>query len=216
VLGSEANFRQEMIDMLLTASAAAIVTMCGLVTLQALGIGSNTLLDNRPVLGRPFEADLEMAVVKAQPGAEPSRVTSSGRVCRDSEGRTRFEAQAEAGTQSVVFITDPAHGAAYLINHKDRTVTDLGTHNPSKGSDLFTGVTPPAGSEIEGLPCVVIRHAADGTSTETWISLDLGEILLEKITGPAEERVKRLYNIKRVEPDPGLFKIPGDYRLVKR
>jgi hypothetical protein len=53
------------------------------------------------------------------------------------------------------------------------------------------------------------------SSTETWESPELNVTLLTKNVDPRTgENIRALINISREEPDPGLFQVPVDYRVV--
>jgi hypothetical protein len=53
------------------------------------------------------------------------------------------------------------------------------------------------------------------TVSETWMSPELGMIILSKTSDPRSgESTTKLTNISRTEPDPALFQIPADYSVV--
>jgi hypothetical protein len=70
------------------------------------------------------------------------------------------------------------------------------------------------------LHAVLSGEGTAGTSTsETWCSEELGVMLLQvtQATGPAQTKTEmRLTKIVPGEPDPSLFQIPPDYRIVER
>jgi len=89
-----------------------------------------------------------------------------------------------------------------------------------KHEDLGTQV-------IEGVSCtgkresVTIPAGAIGnerpieTASETWTSSDLHTVVLSKHSDPRfGETVYRLTDIQRSEPDPSLFQVPSDYRIL--
>lgn len=54
------------------------------------------------------------------------------------------------------------------------------------------------------------------TSHESWCSLDLHVIILNKLYNPSSgERIQRLTNIQRSEPDPSLFEVPAGYTIAE-
>ncbi len=53
------------------------------------------------------------------------------------------------------------------------------------------------------------------TTSETWYSYDLGVMLFSKNADPRSgETIHGLINTSRAEPDPSLFQVPQDYRLI--
>jgi hypothetical protein len=85
----------------------------------------------------------------------------------------------------------------------------LGTHTiegvPAEGTRMTT--TYPAGS---------VGYDREFTTTsETWMSKDLGVTVLSKNSDPRYgETTTRLTDISQTEPDPNLFLVPPDYTIV--
>jgi len=53
------------------------------------------------------------------------------------------------------------------------------------------------------------------STVETWTAQDLKMIVLSKHSSPKDgETITRLINIRRAEPDPTLFQVPSNYRIV--
>ncbi len=53
--------------------------------------------------------------------------------------------------------------------------------------------------------------------SEQWFSDELHVLVMTKHNDPRSgESVYRLRNVLRIEPDPSLFMVPGDYSLVER
>ena len=66
----------------------------------------------------------------------------------------------------------------------------------------------PAGAFGNDRPVTVIR--------ETWRSTELKVMILSKNSDPRSgETTTKLTNISRAEPDPALFQIPADYKIVE-
>ncbi len=54
-------------------------------------------------------------------------------------------------------------------------------------------------------------------TSEQWFSDELQVVVMTKHNDPRSgESVYRLRNVLRIEPDPSLFMVPGDYSLVER
>ena len=83
-----------------------------------------------------------------------------------------------------------------------------------------------AGFDAQGVRTTRPSHAllnGEGTApsftTETWCSEELGVMLLQvtEATGPVQNKTEmKLTKIVPGEPDPALFQIPPDYRIVER
>jgi hypothetical protein len=112
-----------------------IVVMAFAVTLHGQGRGVR-LLGTEPgrpgkiVRGAPYSADVSNETTRVLADGNTIRQTSSGRVYRDGEGRTREESSLEAlgsaargNRPQLAFIYDPAAGASYVLDLMHRTAT---------------------------------------------------------------------------------------------
>lgn len=166
------------------------------------------------------------------------------KVYRDSRGRTRTESVVSgkegSSRESFVTIFDPAVNATVQLEASSQTArksmfprggfggergpgpppmgrtekfdtltTDLGSRNINGLNATGTRVTLtiPAGAIGNNQPIPVIR--------ETWVSTDLKVPLLITSSDPRfGNSTMQLTNIVRSEPDPALFSIPADYRII--
>ena len=90
---------------------------------------------------------------------------------------------------------------------------DLGHQNIEGFDALGVRSTRPMHPLLNG------EGTAPSFTTETWCSEELGVMLLQvhETAGPAEAKTEtRLTKIVPGEPDPALFQIPPDYRIVER
>ncbi len=79
------------------------------------------------------------------------------------------------------------------------------------------------GVRVEGtrnthtIPAGSIGNDREIVSTnESWYSSDLQMVIFSKNTDPlVGETIYRVQNLRRAEPDPSLFKIPADFKLVE-
>lgn len=99
--------------------------------------GTEFLMESRPVKGAPFSADAVTETVQTL--ADGNRITNSSttKLYRDSEGRTRRELSQGAQAMTVmpfpgptmshseVTISDPVAGVNYMLNTKSRTAMKL-------------------------------------------------------------------------------------------
>lgn len=145
---------------------------------------------------------------------------------------------------TLVFIYDPVAQREYTLDPAQHTarVTTLRTLTLPEGKGLESQsastqtrqignrqfVSESLGSrDIEGFnaqgtrltvtfaPGALGNERPFSTSTEVWFSNDLQEYLLRKRNDPRTgETVSRLTNIQRTEPDPSLFQVPADYKVL--
>jgi hypothetical protein len=193
---------------MLVMSSVISMAILGFGAMQMLGLGTDIVVENELVLGAPFEAEFEISMVPRQADA-PKRVLYSGKLYRGSDGHKRID------RQGIVLIYDPITRTTYSISPEERIFRSRSESGPLQPSALFKNGQPKPGDEIEGIPCLVGKIPERWGPRELWVSPDLQEILFERVPYEKEDRITRLYNIKRTEPDPGLFKIPSDYVLVK-
>lgn len=136
--------------------------------------------------------------------AAPADATASTRVVTRGAAPLLPPPDAMLGAMGValqkqIFTTDAAH----------LTTEDLGSQTME--GVLVTGVrtthTIPAGEIGNDKPILLI--------TEVWKSPDLKTIVYSKRSDPRMGDVTfRLTNIVRTEPDPALFTVPADFKLV--
>ncbi|HLG14569.1 MAG TPA: hypothetical protein VJH03_08720 [Blastocatellia bacterium] len=204
---------------IVVASAMVIMSLAAPNTRQ-------TTLDTNPVLpyraivkSHPFEARYQFRL--SSNGAE--RFLRSGRLVRDSEGRTREEIKLEsdAGTfASMVIINDPVLPAVWFLDLQSKTGTGgnlLGFNEPVID---FTEDSDPSVQSlgiklIEGLKCEGHRTKEEGFEIDYWYSPDLRHVVLEVDRSDNEERVFRLFDIRRGEPDARNFQIPKGYKIAR-
>jgi hypothetical protein len=93
-------------------------------------IGAEAGMPGRVVKNAPYAADLVTESVHTLADGNHIRQTSTVKVYRDSEGRTRREQTvnlnglgSNSNMPQIVFINDPVSGANYALNPKDRTAT---------------------------------------------------------------------------------------------
>jgi hypothetical protein len=54
------------------------------------------------------------------------------------------------------------------------------------------------------------------STTETWYSEELQMTIMSKTNDPQfGETVYRINNLRRAEPDPGLFRVPADFKVLE-
>ena len=179
-------------------------------------------------LNIPVEPDLpfraEYRVVQKSGATE--RVTV-GQVWRDSAGRTRQDTVITPETMplpvhiKLTFSTvkDPLREQHFLIDHHSKAVTMLPYPTQFEGDsdrplpNQRTAEEEKLGSkEIEGLVCDGYRSDLKaGGSIETWVSRELGLVVLLSVSAPTGDLLLQVTEIVSEEPEISLFEIPDDY-----
>jgi hypothetical protein len=177
-------------------------------------LGAQAGMPGPVVKNAPYSADLVTESVQTLPDGNHIRQSSSVKVYRDSEGRTRREQSvnlnglgSNSNMPQVVFINDPVADVNYALNAKDHTGTKA-SWTPGAGR-MGKKPAPRPGAQgqnirseelgrqtMEGLPVegrrVTVTIAAGQmgndqpiqTVTETWFSPDLQTIVMSKRSDP--------------------------------
>jgi hypothetical protein len=206
--------------------------------LDARFLGAEAGMPGRVVKNAPYSADIVTESTQILSDGNHIRQSSTARVYRDSDGRTRSEQSvnlnglaANANMPQVVFISDPVAGLNYALNTTNRTATKSswmphrprGASNPNVKTESLgrqtiegiqadgrrTTVTIPVGQMGNELPIQSV--------TEVWFSADLHTEVLFKHSDPRMgEMVRKLANVSRSEPSRTLFEAPADYKVTER
>jgi hypothetical protein len=239
---------------------------------KGIGMHLESRMDVAPVKGAPFCANI--ATDHTQSFADGNRIhtTENSMVCRDSEGRTRREANlnllgasSQASAPKLITISDPVAGVRYLLDSQEKVAhkmplplasnvaaqvpvpkdervfimqradgpegqvtgnmvfqrTVRGPNEPAPktenlGDQTINGInatgtrvttTIPSGKMGNDKPIVV--------TSERWYSPDLKATIMTKHDDPwAGELKTEFTNVNTSEPDPSLFMVPSDYKIV--
>ena len=193
------------------------------------------------VKGAPFSADLVTETTQALADGNHIHQTSTSRLYRDAEGRTRREQSLNglgvlapnANLPPVVFINDPVAHVNYALSPSAHTATRAAgagrrmrvPQAQTGGQSLKTeslGHQTIEGMQTEGTRTTVTIAAGQlGNEqpiqivTETWYSADLQMAILSRRTDPRSgETVTRYANLSRTEPAHALFEVPADYKVT--
>lgn len=121
---------------------------------------------------------------------------------------------AEVGGEASADMPVPAppvtfHKAILMNDHAEAKTEDLGSQmmDGVLANGVRTTRTIPAGQIGNEKPLSIV--------TEVWTSSELKTIVYSKRSDPRMgEQVFRLTNIVRAEPDPALFTVPADYKVL--
>jgi hypothetical protein len=181
--------------------------------------------------GKPFEARYEWSRIRKGRRGQVLEATWGGAIYRDGKGRQRIEQDTCVDGESVVAdaeIYDVVDQVMYVLDVPSRTVVQrhilVDQPVPAPGwviLDCLIPRTAPSGGEfigqkqIEALDCGGYRMPRPGGgSVECWYCEELMEIIALRGRTDWEEVKLRLFDIRRVEPPPELFRIPADYSTI--
>lgn len=161
-------------------------------TLHAQGRGVRLLgtQAGRPgkiVKGAPYSADVSNETTRTLADGNTIHQTSSGRIYRDGEGRTREEPSLQVlgsavpggNVPQLAFIYDPVAGVSYVLNLMNRTATRTVWPQPPAGGPVNQPNGPPRPAPLntrnESLGTQVIASVlAEGTRTT--LTIPAGQI----------------------------------------
>jgi hypothetical protein len=193
------------------------------------------------VTGAPYSGRTTITNARTRPDGTP--VTSSftrETIWRDSNGRVRTEPNRQQ-PPALVYIDDPVSGYSYVLNPLDHIAHRAAAKVvPYTGADPFAGMiqsNPACNFPVEdrlgtkdmsGIKATGLRSTTNcpaGTyqgndrpltlTDETWKSVDYNLTLLRRRTDPISgESTTAIEDFRAAEPDPSLFRVPPEYRVV--
>ena len=196
------------------------------------------------VTGVPYSADVTSTRVETLADGNTIQQTVTGKVARDSEGRTYSIETSTAGplgqTGPVtrIAIFDPVAGYAYELNQTTKTATRRAIRVPNAnasapsagkwkgggpnavktdlGTSMVSGVAATGTMTTRTIPAGAIGNTNPIISTsETWYSTDLQTVVASKHSDPrAGQMSYSLSNIVRTEPSAALFQVPAGYTVT--
>jgi len=147
-------------------------------------------MPGRVVKNAPYSADIVTETTQTLADGNHIRQSSTAKVYRDTEGRTRREQSLNAlrslapssNLPQVVFINDPVAGFNYALNPQNRTATKSAWARPGRGGQAQSSSQPMARlrqQSANGSPAIAGRwgHGAAGILTP----LSLGRQTIEGV-----------------------------------
>jgi hypothetical protein len=196
------------------------------------------------VTGAPYSADVSSTRVETLTDGNTIQQTLTGKVARDSEGRTysmessRVGPLGQTAPTTRISIFDPVAGYAYELNQTTKVATRRAIHLPNanaaaRGEGKWQGGGPQAVKADLGIS-TVNGMAAQGTkttrtipageignanpivsTTETWYSPDLQTVVASTHSDPRVGQMSySLTGIVRSEPSAALFQVPAGYTVT--
>ncbi|MBV9762500.1 MAG: hypothetical protein JO340_18210 [Acidobacteriaceae bacterium] len=195
------------------------------------------------VAGAPFSADATDQATQTLADGNTITHTISGHMARDSQGRTYIQHTinggplAQNGPVTIVFLSDPVAGYAYVLDPNKKTATRRAIKSPGEeaggepprpprpnsnnrvesdlGTQNINGVAAQGKSIVHTIPAGEMGNSKPIVSTsETWYSPDLQIPVMAKHNDPRSgSSVFALTNIVRGDPPASLFQVPSDYTV---
>jgi hypothetical protein len=156
----------------------------------------------------------------------PSGFAAVRTISRDASGRVRIDPLPGVGG-NLALVTDPVAGVMIVLDKSSGTasVAHVPGLVPSGGEFSLAYLGPSARVDslgeqvIDGVEYRGERTHAEGDGTslatveERWFSRELAIVGLVRSSDAAGERSARVRNLKRDDPDPGLFVVPASYTI---
>jgi len=177
-------------------------------------------------------------------GTLSTETTAAGKVYRDAMGRTRTERSTSPDGVVTVEIVDPVAGVRYVLDagnkmayRSERAPSAKAARGPmiadapqAMAAGLQQISVEPLGKRMmDGIeasgqrilttvvPAAESNDKLSTITTEMWVSRELGITLASRVVEPRMGEVTyRLSNITRREPDPALFQVPEDYKIIEK
>ena len=142
-------------------------------------LGAEAGMPGRVVKNAPYSADIVTETTQTLTDGNHIRQSSTAKVYRDTEGRTRREQSLNtlgglAPTSSlpqVVFINDPVAGSNYALNPQDRTATKSTWARPGRGGQ----------AQGSNQPMARLRQGRGGAARQNVKTESLGRQTIEGV-----------------------------------
>lgn len=181
------------------------------------------------VLEQPFSAELVAQHIFMVGGVRNSRATPNRKLYRDSQGRTRVEILSPKH-KPVAEISDPTAGVRYTLDVPRRVAHHV--HPPSDEEyrqrygirpyvpdPSDTSYREPLGARtILGVVAEGEVHTMTNRggvmTVERWVAPELKLTMFLKTKSAMVESTQTIVDLKVGEPDPNLFLVPPDFKIV--
>lgn len=178
-----------------------------------------------PVKAAPYSAEVfNTLTFPARNGVPEREFFQRRKIFRDSKGRVRTELIAPVGLPGgphvLVTLIDQSAGRECFLNTEDRLAHCFSSipivAPPPVPSDVAIedlGIKTISGVRVEGTRST--RRPSNVTS-ESWFSPELHVNIETKIDDVGRLRnTEATENIRREEPDPRLFEVPTDFKIIE-
>jgi hypothetical protein len=143
--------------------------------------------------------------------------TRTGRIYRSASGKVRQDTgnggmitDLNAGTVTLL-IADRNEAHVFSVPPALRTPPVLGTGE----ARIPAKVTPFEETVIDGRRIAKTRIVGpQGETQEVWTATDIGIVTFARITANGNTTTQQLRNISVSEPDPRMFEVPSNYKVI--
>jgi hypothetical protein len=177
----------------------------------------------------PIIADVKSTLTTGGTAGHAIDSTRNGHYFRSRDGKVREDTAVgsvitDSKARTITFLNH-AKKEATVISMSDSDLAELkasrdAAHNNNKNDK--TQVTSLGDDTVEGHPIHKKRiESTDKTShhgqkTEIWTATDIHMPVFVKATGSDRTTTREYRNIQVTDPDPQVFAIPKDYRIVDK
>ena len=183
----------------------------------------------------PFSADAIYEIEDLMPAGKSIHEVVRGKTFRDSQGRVRWDfefvrngqilrnAMVDDAVEARVIEVDENARVACVWHYWRAPDTQPAPTFPVYGNDSeeelgtkqMEGFTAIGTRQTRRFPAGARGYAQPWARiTEFWFSPDLKMTFVIKEESPMAKYVGKLVNPHAVEPDPSLFRLPADYRVI--
>jgi hypothetical protein len=205
--------------------------------------GEMLMHPGRVIAGAPYSADVSTSTTQTLSDGNTINRNTTGRVARDSQGRTYLQQNiqggpwAQNGPTKITFISDPIAGYTYVLNPSTKVAMrrEFKAHSEERppwsrensasekkqrveadlGQQTISGLSATGKSITRTTPAGAIGNAQPIVEkSEIWTAPDLQVVVLSKRTDPRfGVSTYALKNIQRDEPSASLFQVPANYTV---
>lgn len=152
---------------------------------------------------RPFDAVYQTLT-------DPSQAMQTRVIC-DGRGHTRSESTISG--QKYISVMDSAKRVCYALNAQLKTATKVPFDTAAYHDPAYAKSQKPIGVKVvDGHHCHGWQMNSDGHQTQSWIADDIGCTVLVTVDN---KPLMRLVKYQPYVPNPSLFSIPSDYKIVE-
>jgi hypothetical protein len=146
--------------------------------------------------------------------------TGSSQMRMASDGRGKVLTQTEVSNIKVTSVADYPAKVAYSIMDAQKMVYKM--RLPEQQNNVSTdegakklGAKSLGMKVIDGHPCRGWLYCVKDSTTETWVAIDLEAAMKSVTKTPQGSTTMVLKSLSEKIPDPKLFAIPADYKVIE-
>jgi hypothetical protein len=175
----------------------------------------------------PIVADVKTTVTSSAPSGRGFDRTQNGHYFRSRDGKAREDVVfgsiiTDAKARTMTFLNNAKKEATVVAMSDPDVATAVGLQSPedTAKNNKNSLVTPLGDDMVDGHPVhkklIETGNARLGHKSEIWMATDVHLPVVMKTIGPDRTATKEYRNIRVTDPDPQVFEIPKDYRIVDK